>query len=156
MKSLLHHQTDLKQKSITFKQIFARSEGVLDEVLICIGMLNLKAEAEENVRQALLQAINLMTQAKKDHEVSFYAVRKLCLDLSNILKKVPAHPSIDCLGISDILYFYSVTFTYFTNHGYPSVNSYEKASVRKCDVPDFARYFTESNIYHYKTAYNYS
>ena len=130
---------------MSYKQIFARSEGVLDEVLICLGMMNLKAETEETVRQALLQASSLMTQAKKDYEVSFYAIRKLCLDLSNILKKAPAHPSIDCIGISDILYFYSITFTYFTNHAYPSVSSHEKAAVKKCDVPDFTRYFTDSN-----------
>lgn len=130
---------------MSYNQIFAKSEGVLDEVLICLGMLRLKAETEEAVRQALLQAISLMTQAKKDYEVSFYAIRKLCLDLSNILKKVSSHPSIDCVGISDVLYFYSVTFTYFTNHAYPSVNSHEKATVKKCDVPDFTRYFTESN-----------
>jgi len=112
-----------------------------------IGTYNQNQEMNNKIRLAFAEAVKTIKQAPNDHEFKFYVLRKLCLDLSNIFNKVPSLGNLDYQGMSDHLYFYSVTFNYFTNYNYLSVSSHELAVVRKCDIPNPAKYFNESNFF---------
>ncbi len=133
----------MQQNSAAFYQIFRNEEGVLDEILSMIGTYNKKPELNNPIRLALLDIVNMIKKRQNDHNWKFYTLRKLCLELSHILNKVSSANTLDYQGMSDVLYFYSVTFSYFTNHNFPSVSSQEKVVVRKCDIPNFAKYFSD-------------
>jgi len=109
-----------------------------------IGTYNKIQDLNNKIRLAFLEAVKTINQAPQDSEFKFYVLRKLCLDLSNIFNKVPSTNTLDYQGMSDNLYFYSITFNYFTNYNYPSVSSHEQAIVRKCDIPNPYKYFNES------------
>lgn len=110
-----------------------------------IGTYGHNQDLNNKIRLAYLDAVKSIKQASpNDYEFRFYLLRKLCLDLSNLMNKVPSASNLDYQGMSDNLYFYSVTFHYFTNYNYTSVTSHELAIVRKCDIPNPAKYFNES------------
>jgi len=108
-----------------------------------ISIAKKKQDLEKKIRTALLDTIETIKTFPQDFELRFYAVRKLCLYLSNIFNKISSQKHIDYQGVSDTLYFYSITFTYFTNYNYPTVASYDPVVVRACDVPNPAKYFSD-------------
>jgi len=140
---LLKHSASIKSNS-DFLRVFWNGEGILDKLFEMIDKYSeKKQDLEKKIRTALLDTIETIKTFPQDFELRFYAVRKLCLYLSNIFNKISSQKHIDYQGVSDTLYFYSITFTYFTNYNYPTVASYDPVVVRACDVPNPAKYFSD-------------
>lgn len=121
-----------------------REGGIVNEVEDIIKKFNVKEEIDQGLKEIKQKASDLIVAFKDDEEAQFYIIRKLLFDLSNLVRTIQKANAVDWQGMSDILYFYSITFTYFTNHSYPAVSSEKEATVRKCDIPDFSKYFEKS------------
>jgi len=126
-----------------------KSEGIVNEVLQLIQRFNIDKEKDQKIEQLLKESLDTFKKLDGDGEAQFYIFRKLCFELSNIVRSMPkSNGNADWQGMSDILYFYSLTFTYFmSNDHYSSVTSEKEVTVRKCDIPDFTRYFEKSKIH---------
>ena len=77
-------------------------------------------------------------------ECKFYLIRKAFLEISHRIRKIK-DDNLNSIALSDILFFYAFTYTYFTSYDYASVSS-EKVNVRKCDVIHPKIYFDKSNV----------
>ena len=126
-----------------------KSEPVINEVLQLIQRFNIDKEKDKVIEELLQTALETFKRLDGDDEAQFYVLRKLCFEMSHIVRSLPkSNGNADWQGISDILYFYSMTFTYFMmNDHYTSVSSEKEVTVRKCDIPDFTRYFEKSKIF---------
>jgi len=142
---LLRNASAIKSSQDVLK-FFTDGDGILDKLLEMIHAHSgdKKADLAPKIKTALLDTIDAIKMYPKDYEFRFYALRRLCLYLSNIFTRLTSNKHLDYQGIADTLYFYSITFTYFTNYNYPTVSSYDPVVVRACDVPNPAKYFSES------------
>lgn len=122
-----------------------KSEFIINELRFILKRWNVRQEVDDAVEATLSLARKTFETLNGDYEAKFYILRRIFLKISNILRTLPNAPSTDWRGISDILYFYSLTFTYVTQNNYPQVCSEKEATVRRCDIPDFSRYFEKSN-----------
>jgi hypothetical protein len=124
-----------------------KSEGILNEFLDIIDKHDQKKELQKAIEYQKSRTISIITKLEpNDHEARFFYIRKLFLEISNCLKSLPKNPNVDWQGLSDILYFYAFTFTYFTSNNYPSVTSEAEATVRACDMPDPQKFIKSINI----------
>jgi hypothetical protein len=121
-----------------------KNEGIVNELLEILSKHEVKKEVLNHVHFLIMRTY-LMQSKCNDDEARFYYFRKLFLELSNSIRTLPKNSTVDWQGLSDILYFYAFTFTYFTNHNYPSVFSEKEVTVRICDMPDPQR-FLKSNF----------
>ncbi len=121
----------------------------MNETLDLIKIYGVDTEKENTLQELLQRTKETIKSLDGDLKVQFYVFRKLCLLLSNHVRTLPkSNGNVDWQGTSDILYFYSLTFNYFMiNDFYTCVHPEKEVTVRKCDIPDFTRYFEKSRLY---------
>ena len=119
-------------------------EGIVNEVVNIIRTMSVQTDVDQDIAEIVQKASKTIAELKSDKEAQFFVIRRLFLQLSNLIRSLPKSNLVDWQGISDILYFYSLTFTYITNTISSSVSSEKEVNVRKCDIPNFAKYFEES------------
>lgn len=124
-----------------------KSEGILNEFLEIIEKYDVKKELHKAIEYQKSRTLSILSKLENnDHEAKFFYIRKLFLEISNCLKSLPKNPSVDWSALSDILYFYAFTFTYFTSNNYPSVTSETEATVRACDMPDPQKFIKSKSL----------
>mmetsp|Transcript_13251 Transcript_13251/g.11337 ORF Transcript_13251/g.11337 Transcript_13251/m.11337 type:complete len:104 (-) Transcript_13251:534-845(-) len=86
-----------------------KNESILNELLEICQKHELKKDYVNDIKFFLNMAYLRITKST-DEEAKFYYIRRLFLDISNTIRFQTKNPNVDWLGLSDILYFYSVTF----------------------------------------------
>jgi hypothetical protein len=124
-----------------------KSEKIFNEFLEIINKYEIKKDVQNSIDYTRAKTYTTLNKLGMDYEAKFYYIRKLFIEISNYLRVLPKNSNVDWLGLSDILYFYSFTFTYFTNHNYSTVYSEKEANVRACDMPDPQRYIKSIRIF---------
>jgi len=125
----------------------SKTDGIINEILHILKVYSVDDDFGQLILNILENVKVIRKRLQGDKEAEFYVLRKLCLKLSNMLRTPKKSTGLDWQGLSDILYFYSLTFTYFTsNDFYTQVQSEKEVTVRKCDLPDFTQYFTKRDV----------
>ena len=142
--SLQFTQTESDQNLYNFLNPESKTDGIINEILNILKVYSVDDDFGQSVLNILENVKEIRRRLQGDKEAEFYILRKLCLKLSNMMRTPKKSTGIDWQGLSDILYFYSLTFTYFNlNEFYIQVQSEKEVTVRKCDLPDFTQYFTK-------------
>ena len=152
--SLQFTQTESDQNLYNFLNPESKTDGIINEILHILKVYSVDDDFGQLILNILENIKEIRKRLQGDKEAEFYILRKLCLKFSNMFRTPKKSTGLDWQGLSDILYFYSLTFTYcIVNDFYTQVQSEKEVTVRKCDLPDFTQYFTKSNfLYEEKVA----